>query len=397
MTGVIENDEWDAFATGSGSKTYLQWAPGVIYVAGSAPLGSDLLLSLDLGNDGWLVGSDNYEARLRVDASNNPSLSVRRLNALNVAGPTWEDLPGWVVSSVCKTSISGGNIEYELQLSDAGIGVLPQSPQTIGARVDMISSNEPAISNTQTRLLAPIHLARSRSEGLPANLHFEIDRADKPAVPGESASIRFNFSYPTKPPAGPAPVVKKINISAEGSTKGKMSDMTSPLPPFDKSGRTWIDYVSKVAIDANPGYHILQSTLTLGDDTPASVERSFEIAEPIDIKIEKPLIAASPTDRTIVVNFEVLSNLLQPTLGSVVFTMDPTFHVLNQPSTTVRFTMEPKGRKVSKFELYVPANITGTYPVTFDITAGTMKRRIVRYLTFGSAAGKPKKHHGLFN
>jgi hypothetical protein len=399
MSGVVENDEWDPLAVSNTSKTFLQWTPGNIYVAGVAPVGSDLLLSLDLGNDGWLVGSDNYEARVSLDANNNPTLAVRRLNAANVAGPTWDAMPGWMLASVCKASVNGSTVEYELKLSDAGIGILPQKPQTVGARVDMISSGEPPISTSQARSLTPLNLTTARSEGLPNNMTFEIDRVNQPVVPGESASIRFNFMSKPKTPTSPQPTISKIEIDAEGTTRGKMSDMSSPFPAFDKSGRASLDYVSKVDLNARPGYHVLQAVLTLGDGTPSIVETSFHIAPPIDVVIDKPLIATSPQDRSVGVTFNVASNMTGPATGSVSFTVDPSLHVLNGSNRSSKFTLEPGGKANGRFELFVPANTTGTYPVTFQVQAGPTSgstspgasRTIVRYITFGPIKPAPKK------
>jgi hypothetical protein len=405
MNGKIENEDWDVLSGGEGTKSYFQWAPGIIYVAGIAPVGSDLLLSLDLGNDGWLVGSDNYEARVKSDANGNATVTVRRLNANNVAGPTWEDLPGWAIASVCKATVNGSSVEYELQLSDAGVGALPRSPQRIGGRVDMINSNEPPVSSTQPRLLAPLSLVQSRAEGLPSNMRYEVDRATRPEVAGQSASIRFDFSVkPGSPATSPSPgspppaavaqpLVKRISIAAEGEMRSKMSEMNSPFPAFDKSGRASVDYVSKIAIDSDPGYHVLKCTLLLGDDTPATLESSFKIAEPISVKIVKPFIPVSVQDRSVTVGFNIQSFSPEPARGTLTFTMDPTFRVLNRTRDTYRFTLEPNGRTSDKFQIYVPANSAGTYPVAFDLVEGGMKRHFVEYITFGFSPAKSRRRN----
>jgi hypothetical protein len=406
MNAVVENDEWDPLATlPNGAKTYFQWTPGAIYAAVIAPIGSDLLVSLDLGNDGWLVGADNYEARVSLDSNNNPILTARRLNAANVAGPSWDPLPGWNLASIVKATVNGSYIEYELKLSDAGIGVLPQKPTIIGVRVDAISSSEPAISTTQARALSPLNLSMARSEGLPSNMSFGLDRANQPVVPGESASIRFDFAAKPKTPTSPNPTITKLEIYAEGTTRAKMSDMNSPFPAFDKSGKASLDYVSKVDLGARPGYHVLQAILTLGDGTPATVETSFRIAQPIDVVIDKGLIPSSGQDRSVSVAYNVASNMTEPVAGSISITVDPSLHVLNGSNRTSKFTLDRGGRTSGKFQLFVPANTTGTYPVTFQIQAGASKpsangtptntRTVTRYITFSPATGQPvkKKSH----
>ncbi len=90
LDGEIEPEEWDDFATVGDTQTWFQWEPGVLHAAAKLPVGQDLLVSLDLRGDGWLVGSDNLEVRLTWDGS-RAKATLRRLDATHPEGPEWSD------------------------------------------------------------------------------------------------------------------------------------------------------------------------------------------------------------------------------------------------------------------------------------------------------------------
>ena len=59
LDGVVMDQEWDQLVQTPDGPVFFQWEPGAIYWAAKAKPGTDVVLSLDLAGDGWLVGDDN--------------------------------------------------------------------------------------------------------------------------------------------------------------------------------------------------------------------------------------------------------------------------------------------------------------------------------------------------
>src|SRR4051812_44034989 len=64
IDGKLEEEEWDPLGESDAVKTFLQWEPGVLHIAASGAMGKDLVVSIDPGSNGWLVGKNNLEARI---------------------------------------------------------------------------------------------------------------------------------------------------------------------------------------------------------------------------------------------------------------------------------------------------------------------------------------------
>ena len=67
LDGRLDPEEWLPIEMSAGFAGYLQWEPGALHFAGVAPKDTDVVLYLDLSADGWLVGDDNREIRIRFD------------------------------------------------------------------------------------------------------------------------------------------------------------------------------------------------------------------------------------------------------------------------------------------------------------------------------------------
>src|SRR3990172_9016718 len=92
LDGKLEEEEWDSFASSGGNSVSFQWEPGRIHAGASMPLSHELVVSLDLRGDGWLIGDDNLELRLGW-SDGKPALKARWMNASEAAGPKWIDAP----------------------------------------------------------------------------------------------------------------------------------------------------------------------------------------------------------------------------------------------------------------------------------------------------------------
>jgi hypothetical protein len=373
LDGKIDDEEWDPFSTDGAVKTYLQWEPGVIYAAATGPAGQDLLVSLDLGADGWLVGDDNLEARVST-SSGKPTVSVRQLDGSNKAGPVWRDLPGFAIASEVASSTDGTNVTYELRLVDPGLGMIPTKPAKIDVRIDLIPSTDAPRDPFIPRSLAEVQLATSRSAALPTGVKWNVERSGRAVAPGDRMFVRLTFN--SKPPVP----LKKIDLRSEGSAKDDTNQVSIPFPGWDGKGRSFVDYDTKIDLASDTGYHVLRGTITAADGTPAIVEASYRVAPAVDFDIVQKTLADDSHDRSIPFGYYLTSNIDRFVKGEVEVSVPAPLKLVNSGDVHKFAIGEQRGRLRNSIELFVPANSAGSYPLVFKVTANGVTRTYTKFL-----------------
>lgn len=368
LDGKIEDEEWDAFGTSGDVKTYLQWEPGALHVAGATAAGRDLLVSIDPGGDGWLVGANNLEARIGL-RDGKPFVKLRVLDATNVAGPTYREIPDLEAAS---SAVVGPDGTIEATIGDPGLGLLPLKGGKLAVRIDAIPSAEPSPAANEPRALAPLVLADDRAAALPTGLSVKTDFNDIAAVPGETAQVRFTFTG--------TPLPRRIALRTEGLGREATSAVELPFPSAGKHG-TSVEYKTGVAPDASLGYRIARATLTGGDGVPSVVQASYRIAPLADIVINDTHLKSSAQDRSLKVGFLVFGNSSRRLSGRATITVPGGYRVLNGDETQKITLFEPRRGLPKSFGLFVPANSKGTVPVRVAMELNGKKFDVVRYVT----------------
>lgn len=375
MDGKIADEEWDPFSTDATNKSYLQWEPGVIYAAISGPSGHDMLLSLDLHADGWMVGNDNLEARVGTGADGKPTITVRQLDASNKAGPVWRDLPGFAQASEAAVSADGSQVTYEIRLVDPGLGLIPDKPSKIDARIDMIPSTDSPKDALMPRSLAEVHLTNTRSAALPAGVEYGVEHNNRSVALGDRMFIRLTFrSNPTVP-------LKKVDIRSEGLAKDATTQESVPFPGWDDKGRSFVDYGTKIEPASEVGYRVLRATVTAGDGTPAIVETSYRVAPDVDFELIRKTLKPDVHDRSLSLGFYLKSNVDRVAKGNVEITVPAPLKMVNGGDTHSFSITDSRGRLRDAVELFVPASASGSYPLVFKVTADGDTRTYTRFLT----------------
>jgi hypothetical protein len=376
IDGKIEDEEWDPFTSTANAKTYLQWEPGIIYAASTGPVGQDMLVSLDLNADGWLVGDDNLEARVSC-VDGKAQLTVRQLDAGNVSGPVWRDVAAMVLASECVCSTDGANMTYELRLVDPGLDLLPRNRAKINARIDLVPTGQAATQAYLPRNLASVELGTTRAAALPPGLRWGVEHANRNFAPGDSAFIRLTFN------SKPTLVLKKIELRSEGTAKDATNQMTLPFPGWDTKGRAFVDYKTRIDPAAETGYKLLRGALTAGDATTAILEASYRIAPIVDFDMVRKDLKGDVHDRSIVFAYYLTSNTDRLVNGEVELSVPSPLKLVNGAAQQKFRVSEDRGRIRNTFELFVPGNSGGVYPLTFKVTANGQVKSFVRCVIVG--------------
>lgn len=363
IDGTLADEEWDPLASGSVSS-YFQWEPGKLHMAGKLKVGQDLVASLDLLGNGWLIGGENIEVRIKWNG-NQPEVFARRLDGTKPEGPQWVDADALKGATKVAASVAGDEWTVEVTLDDPGWGLLPtKAGVTIGLRMDSIGSDQPLAEPFQPRVAGMVNLMMDRGTNLPAGFKWEPQFKGRSVVAGEDTRIRLTFN------GTEALGFKRLDMRTEGLARDVTSSSGIPFPPFDRKNRSFADYATLVQPNAEPGWRILRGTLTDGSGATTLMQTSYEIASTVHFALEKPKpIMASSEPQKIRLGTIIHSNTRKRVTG--VFRVTPPEGWAVDSGDNKTFVIyNARGSKRQVFEVVVPGGFRGAFPVKLTAEVG---------------------------
>ena len=357
LDGEIEPEEWDEFAASGDAQTWFQWEPGSLHAAAKLPVGQDLLVSLDLRGDGWLVGSDNLEIRVSWDGA-AAKAALRRLDATHPEGPEWAEASELLpcLSLAARGDAAQWTVEFTLQ--DWGLDQLPaREGARLALRVDACSKNQGDYAPYLPRLVAPVRLVLSRVLFAPEGFRFRPEFRGRSVVPGQSLRVRFTFE-------GSGEMgLTRAEMRTEGLGQEDATLQAEPFPGFDRKGRAFVDYPIRVSPNASTGYRIARCTLLRQQGDPIVCQTSYQIAPLVSLEAVLPKGLVSEQKAVQVrVPVYVRSNVL----GRVDGVFDATLPQgwTSEAGLGKRFIIPNSRGSVRKvFDLTIPAGARGVYPI----------------------------------
>ncbi|MDX2064860.1 MAG: hypothetical protein SFX74_03855 [Fimbriimonadaceae bacterium] len=374
LDGVASAEEWDALTAEGTVSTFFQWEPGKFHVGTLTAAPAVVVVSVDLGNNGWLIGDDNLEVRLEPGPGSNVVASARMLDGTNPAGPVWRPLPGFSVASEAKLGRAESMELLEATIHDPGLGILPTDDRRkVGLRVDILPLNTPPSEPYLPRPVVPIELVMARDAGLPEKMVFRPGNYGRAVVPEQTIKLRFGFEGTND--LG----IQKLNLRSEGEARDATNLVEVPFPRFDNKGRAFVDYETAVAAGASVGYRVARGTLNVKDGVAGVAQMSYRIAPDVDIEVINEIRRTDAVDRTYKQAFRVRSNSGKGLVGQISVSVPGPLRIINSPDRRLNLTSRGQAREV--FEIYVPASTSGTFPVYFDVTIGGNKTRQTGFVT----------------
>lgn len=362
MDGRLEEGEWQRLSRDEELASYLQWEPGILYLAGTTRLDRDLVFSLDLLADGWLVGSDNLELRVSW-TGNEPTVRARFLDNTGRQGPEWREAPTIVdltrvVAAADPTSWTAEIKFLALPFAEIRAG------RPLGVRVDAFPTLGTEVQAFLPRPTGVVTFALERGTGLPEGLSWRPETKARSVVPGDTLRIRFNVTWP-------GGSIDTAELRTVGLGREATATLRQPFPAFDRRGRAFVDYETPIAEGAEVGYRIVQATLDGGSlRGPVVLETSFAIADLVTFEVRLPRrIAARDESQVVRGSIRVLSQSRNR--------LDGTFTLVAPRDWTVargsgdRFTIyQARGAARIPVELILPAGTRGTFPLTAKAAIG---------------------------
>lgn len=357
LDGKIEPEEWDPFSSQTGLESYFQWEPRKLHMAATLPVGQDLVVSLDLKGDGWLVGKDNVEIRASWDGK-APSAKVRMLDASLKTGPAWIDTPD--LQKCVKVAASGDPAMWtvEMTLEDPGTGLIGQQEgRQIGVRFDALPSAQVDLQPYLPRILAPVSLVYERASNLAVGLKWKPELNGRSVVPGGTTRVRFTFT------GNDGLGLKRIEMRTEGLGEAATTLKAQPFPSFDTKGRAFVDYDTRIGGDALEGFRCVRATIQNAQGEPAVLQVSYEIAPAVTFDLNLPSKLLSQ-DKLQKYRFSVYmrSNVLGRLDGTFVV-VPPADWKVDAGSDKEFVIYASRGSVRKAFELAIPANAKGAFPL----------------------------------
>lgn len=364
IDGIFSPEEWDPFAPIEGGEAHFQWEPKKLYVAAVLPIGKDLVVSLDLKGNGWLVGDDNLSVRVSWTGT-TAAVSMALLDASNPSGPVWVEIPDFMKSVKVAATAGAATWCVELALVDPGRKLLPRTANhSMGVRCDAIDSSVKDLPPYVPRPVTMVKLGMERGINFPEGLKWKPEFRGRTVVPGASTRVRFTFN------GGEGLGLKRIEMRTEGLAEDVTTLKAQPFPAFDRKNRAFVDYNTVVAPSATYGYRVVRATIQRIQGEPIVCQASYEIAPPVsfDLILPKKLVA-SDKPRTIKVSVYIRSNVSGRVDGT--FVVDPPQGWeagRGSDKTFIIYASRGSVRKV--FDLTIPPGSKGAYPIRFVADLG---------------------------
>ncbi|MCX7799267.1 MAG: hypothetical protein N2109_02880 [Fimbriimonadales bacterium] len=357
LDGQIQPEEWEEFSADERVQSWFQWEPSKLHAAAKLPVGSDLLLSLDLRADGWLVGSDNLEVRVSWDGA-GARARLRRLDATPPEGPEWLEAGELLPCLAVAASGDSSHWTVELTLDDWGLGELPaRDGGRLGLRFDAGSRSQGDYAPYLPRLVAPVRLALQRASFAPEGFRFKPEFRGRSVVPGQSLPIRFTFEGSDD--AG----VARAEMRTEGLGEEDATLQAQPFPGFDRKGRAFVDYPMRVSPSAKLGYRVARCTLVRKSGDPIVCQASYQIAPIVTFDAVLPKALVSPQNPT---KIKLPVYLRSHVMGRVDGVFDAVLPAGWEAGAGLgkRFIIpNARGSVRRVFDLTVPAGVRGVFPI----------------------------------
>jgi len=375
MDGKVEEEEWDALADSGGCRAFFQWEPETLYWGARAKEGEDVVLSLDMNSDGWLVGNDNLEFRVSY-AGGAPSVSVRRLDASDPNGPTW--VASGVLNESVKVAAGAGTGTWDLEASFVPPSAkAPATGSRYGIRIDAVPAGAPTGEAFQPRALGFVKLQMDLGQDLPSGFSWKPDFLVRSVPVDDAFKVKYHFKK-TEDVA-----FNQVECRAEGLAQGMMATGSRPFPVWDKKGAAKDEYVSSIATKAGVGYRVLRMTLGDGSEKKTVLRSSFRIADLIDFDVRLPKsLNLDPDARIVRGSVDLRSNGLRRVDGAFNIKVPEAWTVTRGKGTNF-VIYHARGMAKVPIEIIVPRDQVGVFPLTFTAKVGDKTIEKTTFLSVG--------------
>jgi hypothetical protein len=291
-----------------------------------------------------------------------------------VNGPHWVTTKIFPESHRMAASTSADTWTVEAAFTPVD-GRLPQEGQTIGLRLDVVPETELNVAPYVPRSMAFVRLSWDASEDLFPGLSWKPSFLVRSFARDDTIKVRYGFHAEKD-----TPVLKSVEIRAEGNAKDVVNNNSSPFPKLGKGGNVGIDYASRIDNRALDGYHVLRATLTSMDGQVCLLRSSIRIAELLDIDVDLPQSVLLASEAKVVKGGVTLRSQATGRIDGT-FTYElPKEWTLSKGNNANVLIYHTRGTWKTPIEFIVPRGTSGVFPITFTCKIGPRLIKKTRYI-----------------
>jgi len=359
IDGRVDPSEWDLLYDNGSAQTYMQWEPDKLFFGLCAPDGSDLVVSLDVQGDGWLVGDDNLELRVRRGSA-GPEVSYRSLDATDPAGPVW--LPADVPAESVRAAVGAGCIELAFQPRR---DLAPKAGDRIGVRMDAIPTGNDMGAAYLPRPVAIVRLETESGIGLPPGFSWKPNLASRSVAREDDFKARFLLSRESEDV-----VFEKVTASLEGDSAEVMSVTEGPFPGWGRNNGAVYDYASPVRKDSEPGYRVLRLELARPGGEVTVLRTSIRVAQLVDLEPDMPKVLPFSDGAQVVRGKIVVRSNGRNRIDGVLRIQGPETWTVTKGKESKYTIYHSRGVAKVPFEIVVPRGELGTGRIVLTTQIG---------------------------
>ena len=359
LDGKLEPEEWDQLA----GQTYFQWEPEILYWAAKAAENEEVVLSLDYNADGWLVGDDNLEVRIRMEGG-EARVRVRFLDATDPAGPQWRDggVPPEAIKLAASPAEGGGWILESSYTPPYQSG--PVEGRKVGVRVDKVAAGLDLGEPYLPRGLAFVSLQMDSSNGLLPEMSWKPVINNRSIAREDRLKFRFEVSRDSE-----SLNLTRYEFRGEGLARDVVASGNQPFPPFSRN-RASLNIDSVISKTAVPGWRVIRAEIAGPNGEPVLLRTSVRIADLIDFEIplREPLRAS--TDMQVIKTSITLRSQFTGRMEGMFSVEVPSDWSVTKNKEAKFSIFHSRGTTKIPVEIVVPRNIVGVFPITFKAKVG---------------------------
>ncbi len=290
LDGNVAEEEWDHLADFQGLRSYFQWEPGTLFVAGDVPNGAwaRIIVDRDHGKKGL-----STQAREWLIGRTPEGLSVM-LRRHDVQGRRWERITQ--EEPLQQFNFSQQTDRWQFELASPSAGELARLGSRLKVRVEPVPVGAMQLA---TGDMAPVRLAFDRSFGLPDGVRWSPRAPDRVVIPGDT--LRIGMELESKLNWEP----QQVSMRTVGQARFSAPEMRMPFPSFGRDDVAALSYVAEIHESAPEGYTVLLTEITDAQGQKAIMQTSYLIAPKLVITHTKPEVKPQP-DGTVRVFVDVL-------------------------------------------------------------------------------------------
>lgn len=369
LDGVLATGEWDQFD----ADTWMQWEPGKLHWSAVAPIDYDVLLSLDLNSDGWLVGDDNIEVRISRTATGT-MVSASRLDATNRDGPVW--IPSAIPGRMIERAQSGADYHWTLEASmDLDGKRFMKLGDTIGVRIDAVRSGASLGPAHEPRRLAYVNLVLDQGMN-DGDISWRVAARLREVAREDGLKMRFDLQRRDGSDVG----VESVDIRFEGDRASDLAAISRPFGQFDRRGKARLEYESAISSDATTGYRILRAELMRSDGSVTVLRASFRINDLVQFEVSIPRQVAQSQVEQVVKGYVDIRSTGIGRIEGVFSARCVDGWQINRGGNEEFLIFHPRGRQRIPIEITIPAYALGAYPIRLEARIGDKLIEQIAYI-----------------